>query len=227
MLGKFFLFISLSIIPLSASVTMCYKENITSPSKAEKAKLDGGKCAGTYSAQEMKANGWKIKDVVFSKGESGLNYTYLFEKTSIQTVNVDNEINAAIAPTQNITNEELKAKIRAAQAEVKKEDEAKARADVIEIGKNIYISKCQSCHGNNGEKEPSTSTKLLGMDSGTFEASMRDYALGEKDKGAALLMKPYLLLEDEYLAVSAYLQQIKILEKSKEEESIWQKMGLQ
>lgn len=227
MLGKFFLLVSLSIIPLTASVTMCYKENITSPSKAENAKLDGGECAGAYSAKEMKANGWKIKDVVFSKGNSGLNYTYLFEKVTSQAVDIDNAVNAAVVPTQNISNEELKAKIRAAQEEVKKEDKEKEKANILALGKDIYFSKCLSCHGSNGEKEPSTSTKLLGMDSGTFEASMRDYALGEKDEGAALLMKPYLLLEDEYMAVSAYLQQIKILKQSKEEESIWQKMGLQ
>ncbi|MBI3874015.1 MAG: hypothetical protein HY307_03300 [Arcobacter sp.] len=63
--------------------TMCYKENFTTPSKLENSPLDGGNCNSKYSITDMKNMGWNIKDISTSKGENGVNYTYIFSKENI------------------------------------------------------------------------------------------------------------------------------------------------
>lgn len=183
-----------------ADVTMCFKENISSPSQVEKVRLDGGKCGGKYTIDDMKSKGWNIKDVMFTKGENGLNYTYSFSKDNTPT---------------NI--KDLKTNIKQAQIEIKQESEKKEQSAQITRGKKLYDKKCAQCHGLKGEKEPYTSEKLVGMESETFEISMRDYVLGDKDNGMALIMKPYTLMSAEMDDVIAYLVEINVLKKTKED----------
>ena len=137
---------------------------------------------------------------MFTKGENGLNYTYAFEKDTKKTITTN-----------------LKSEIKQAQMEIKKEKEDKKQIAALKNGKKIYDNKCAECHGFKGEEEPNTSEKLVGMDSDTFESSMRDYVLGEKDNGMGFIMKPYTLMSQEMKDVIAYLIDINVLKKTKED----------
>ena len=60
-----------------ATSTVCYKKNWTKPSKIESIALDGGKCGGNHSLNQMKKKGWFIKDIKITTSSKGLNYTYV------------------------------------------------------------------------------------------------------------------------------------------------------
>lgn len=62
---------------LNAATTLCYKNDWKSPSTIESTKLDGGECKGEFSYQDMLKNGWYLKDIKISKGDNGLNYSYI------------------------------------------------------------------------------------------------------------------------------------------------------
>jgi len=73
---------------LSAETTICYKKDWKSPSTIETTKLDGGICKGDLSFNEMKKNGWKLKDLKIENGQKGLNYIYVL--TDEELVSIDN-----------------------------------------------------------------------------------------------------------------------------------------
>ena len=73
---------------LLAKTTICYKKDWKSPSTIETTKLDGGECDSKYSFNDMKKNGWSLKDIKIEKGKSGLNYIYLL--TDEKQIKVDN-----------------------------------------------------------------------------------------------------------------------------------------
>ena len=197
------LFSILLTTALFADVTMCYKENFTTPSKIETIVLDGGDCNGKYSVTDMKNNGWSIKDISISKGDSGMNYSYVFSKSGTVAT-------TSIAPISTETLKEQLALLenqKIEKAKIDKENEA------LENGKKIYEKQCSKCHGMNGELQPYTSKKLVGMDSDEFSEAMRDYGLNQRTGSAAILMKPYLLMSNEKKDVIKYLESINVLVK--------------
>ncbi len=189
---------------LFADVTMCYKENFTTPSKLETIALDGGDCNGKYSVNDMKKNGWSIKDITTSKGEQGLNYTYVFSKMGgVETPVV----------IQAIPNEALKEQLAILESQKITKEKIDKEAEVLANGKRIYESQCARCHGLHGELAPYTSKKLVGMDSEEFDDSMRAYGLNQKNSSAALIMGPYSLISIERKDVIKYLESINVLVK--------------
>ncbi len=73
---------------LSAQTSICYKNNWSSPATIETVKLDGGVCNGKFSYKQMQEQGWKLKDIKITKGEKGLNYSYIL--TNEKIVDIDN-----------------------------------------------------------------------------------------------------------------------------------------
>lgn len=71
-----------------AQNTTCFKNDWTSPSTIENAKLEGGECKNNFSFNEMKEKGWFLKDIKISKGKAGLNYSYLL--TNEEPIKLDN-----------------------------------------------------------------------------------------------------------------------------------------
>jgi hypothetical protein len=80
--------LSLLTQSLSAKTTICYKKNWTSPSTIENTKLEGGECNSNSSYTDMLQNDWFLKDIKISKGDNGLNYTYLL--TDEKLITIDN-----------------------------------------------------------------------------------------------------------------------------------------
>ncbi len=79
---------SLLIQSLNAKTTICYKNNWKSPSTIESEKLDGGECKGELSFNDMAKKGWFLKDIKITKGEDGLNYSYIL--TDEKSMDIDN-----------------------------------------------------------------------------------------------------------------------------------------
>ena len=191
---------------LFADVTMCYKENFTTPSKLETIALDGGECNGKYSVTHMKKNGWSIKDISTSKGENGLNYSYVFSKDSL-----------IVSPSavQAISSENLKQQMAVLEQEKIAQEKINKETNAIANGKRIYENQCARCHGMHGELAPYTSKKLVGMDSDEFDDSMRAYGLNQKNSSAAIIMGPYSLISIEKKDVIKYLESIDVLKPAK------------
>jgi len=191
---------------LFADVTMCYKENFTTPSKIETVTLDGGECNGKYSVTDMKKNGWSIKDISTSKGDNGLNYSYVFSKDS-----------SVVAPAvvQAISSESLKQQMAVLDKERIAQEKINKETDAIANGKRVYESQCARCHGIHGELAPYTSKKLVGMDSDEFDDSMRAYGVNQKNSSAAIIMGPYSLISIERIDVIKYLESIDVLKPAK------------
>ena len=196
--------IALIASALLGETTLCYKENITTPSKIEKISLDGGVCDGQFSVADMKGSGWSIKDISISKGETGSNYTYIFHRENTKTT--------GDVPLQ-ISSNELKSQLLILENEKKDQAMAEKKIHTIQNGKKIYEQQCERCHGANGEKKPYTSGALQGMTSDDFEEAMRDYGLNQRDNGAALIMNPYTLISGERKDVIEYLISTGVLQK--------------
>ncbi len=188
---------------LFADVTMCYKENFTTPSKIESVALDGGDCNGKSSVNDMKKNGWSIKDITIAKGENGMNYTYIFSKNS----------NTAVVTTTPITSEALKEQLTILDNQKIEKEKNEQENESLANGKKVYEKQCARCHGLNGELKPHTSDKLIGMNSEDFTDIMRAYGMHDRDKGAAILMNPYTLMSGERKDVIKYLESINVLVK--------------
>ncbi|MFZ9659774.1 MAG: c-type cytochrome [Arcobacteraceae bacterium] len=191
---------------LFGEITMCYKENFTTPSKLENTSLDGGECNSKYSSNDMRKNGWKIKDISTSKAENGMNYTYIFSKESA----------SEIQTTPLIKNETLKSQLLVLENERLEKEKSDKEINELGNGKKIYESQCVRCHGANGELKPNTSGKLAGLNSDDFMDMMRDYGINQRDNGAAILMAPYSLITKDRKEVVKYLESINVLKKSKE-----------
>jgi mono/diheme cytochrome c family protein len=133
---------------LFSQTTMCFKENHNSMSNIEATKLDGGECKSTFSINEMKAKGWSVDDIKITTKDSSYNFIYILKKGNIST--------NLIAPNANLNQKQLEDKIlkRLEDKKVQEEKEQKIEKVLkskIE-GKEIYVNKCQSCHGEKGEK---------------------------------------------------------------------------
>ena len=179
---------------LYAQTTMCFKENHSSMATIEKVTLDGGLCNSQKSVQDMKKNGWAIDDIKID----GQNYIYIFKKET--TLN-------------NVNMEQLEQKIMLRLENNKKEEQRIAKVQIAQrksrSGQKIYTSKCQNCHGEKGEVAYGTSRAISELNLIDFTTTMRDYGLGNYDRGQAVIMRPYQISKKDAQNVYVYLQSLK------------------
>lgn len=195
------LLLSFATLSLSAQTTMCFKQNHKSFSTISDTKLDGGLCNSEKTYNDMLKDGWESSDIKID----GNNYIYIFKKqTNTSSVNIA-DIEATILKRLEIR------KVEAAKAA-----KVEKRLNMSVSGKKMYIQKCKSCHGDKGElKANNTSRVISNLNLADFKLSIRDYKIGEYDRGRAFLMKPYALLMDsnDIKNVFVYLQSLKTQEE--------------
>ncbi len=189
---------------LSANSTMCFKENWTKISQIETTALDGGKCESKYSVQQMKAKGWRVDDIKISSAKSGMSYMYVFKKGV--TNNVSSTLN------EDEIYERVERKIIAKQEKKKKEKKEKAIANRKANGKKLYMAKCQSCHGQNAEKEAyGTSKPLNTLTQEQFEVALRDFDSKERTSGNSFVMYSIAnsVIDTDIEDIYSYIQTLK------------------
>jgi mono/diheme cytochrome c family protein len=198
---KKIVFLMLGCSLLFAQVTLCYKENWKQLSQIEVVALDGGQCAGKYSVKDMQQKGWIIKDIQISKSQNGFNYSYVLQKQTTQTMQ-------PLSKTP-MTKQDIKATILEVKKDEEKQKQIIQQAQEIKSGEKIYKAKCASCHGDKGEVEAyGLSKKLKDMSLDEMKTAIRDYEIKEKDNGMAILMEPYLIVENDIEKVYKYLQEV-------------------
>lgn len=142
---------------LFSQTTMCFKENHNSMSTIEATKLDGGECKSTFTINDMKAKGWSVDDIKITTKESNYDFIYILKKGNVST--------NLVVPNSDLNQQDLEDKIvkRLENKKLQKEKELKIENELKEkaLGKEIYINKCQSCHGKKGEKSAYNSSKAL------------------------------------------------------------------
>jgi len=173
---------------LFSQTTMCFKENHNSMSTIESTKLDGGECKSTYTLNDMKAKGWSVDDIKITTKDSKYNFIYILKKGSTSTT---------FATTNtNLNQKQLEDKILKRLEDKKVQEEKEAKIEKIlksKIeGKEIYVSKCQSCHGEKGEKiayNVGNALKDLSLDD--MEHAIGQYTnRSDYGYGYNMLMKP-------------------------------------
>jgi len=169
---------------LLADTTMCFKENHQSMATIENTPLDGGVCAGKNTVTQMKAKGWNVDDIKISQTATGMSFIYILKTASTPTATTDFTGNQS----------QMEANI-IAKLEQKKEAEEKAKVEVelkeAKIdAKNIYVNKCQSCHGVNGELANNSSRALKNLTTEQMEESIKDYKIGKVDRMSATTTAP-------------------------------------
>lgn len=173
---------------LLADTTMCFKENHKSMSTIENTPLDGGICAGKYTVNDMKTKGWSVDDIKISQTATGMSFIYVLKTATTVTNNSSSNFVGNQA--------QMEANI-IAKLEKKKEEEIKAK-EIQEIkeaaidGENIYVNKCQNCHGTNGEKSAYNSSRpLKDLSIEDMNESVKNYKNGRVDSTTATIMTPY------------------------------------
>lgn len=191
---------------LLADTTMCFKENHQSMATIENTPLDGGICAGKNTVNQMKAKGWSVDDIKISQTATGMSFIYILKTaTTIPTTTTNFTGNQA----------QMEANILA-KLEKKKEAEEKAKVeqelkDSADIAKELYTSKCQTCHGVNGEKSAyNTARPLKDLSVEDMTESIKNYKIGKSDSMNANIMAPYANFIDykEIKGINAYLKSI-------------------
>lgn len=196
---------------LFSSTTMCFKENHSSMATIESTPLDGGVCSSTKSLNDMKKDGWSVEDIKIEESKSGKNYIYILKKEETPTATLDEK-----ALEQRIMDKLEQRKVE--EAEAKKTE---IKLTMSKSGREIYINKCQQCHGEKAEKEAyGTSRALNTLSLDDMQISIRDYTLDNYNRGKSFIMRPYaeILLQKDVKNVYSYIQTLKP-ETKKEEES--------
>ena len=197
--------ILLSSTSLFAETTMCFKENHKSMTTIESTPLDGGLCNSKFSVNDMKAKGWSVDDIKISQSATGMNFIYILKNgTTVQNTVVSNG-NQTDMEARIIAKLEKK---KVEEEKVKVEKELKEAAIDAE---KLYTSKCQNCHGTNGEKSAYNSARpLKELSLEDMQESIRDYKNGTKNGGNATIMAPYANFVDnkEIKGIHAYISKI-------------------
>ena len=132
---------------LFSQTTMCFKENHNSMSTIEATKLDGGECKSTFNLNEMKAKGWSVDDIKITTKDSKYSFIYILKKGTSSTT--------LVAQNANLNEQQLEDKILKRLEDKKVQEEKELKIEKILknkiAGKEIYVNKCQSCHGTKGE----------------------------------------------------------------------------
>lgn len=66
--------------------TMCFMEKWSSPSTIEKVKMNGGKCNGEKSIEDLKNEGWEIDDIITKEHKEGISYMYIMQKNVAESI---------------------------------------------------------------------------------------------------------------------------------------------
>jgi len=173
---------------LFSQTTMCFKENHNSMSTIESTKLDGGECKSTFTLNDMKENGWSVDDIKITTKDSKYNFIYILKKGNTSTTFANTNA--------NLNQKQLEDKILKRLEDKKVQEEKEAKIEKIlksKIeGKEIYVSKCQSCHGEKGEKiayNVGNALKDLSLDD--MEHAIGQYTnRSDYGYGYNMLMKP-------------------------------------
>ncbi len=194
----------LSSTSLLAETTMCFKEN-ASMTTIESTPLNGGACNGKYTVNDMKAKGWSVDDIKISQTANGMNFIYILKTaSSIQATPV-------IAGNQADMEARIIEKLEKKKVEEQKAKVEKELKDAQIDAQKIYTSKCQTCHGENGEKKAYNSSRpLKDLSLEDMEESIKDYKNGTKNSGNATIMAPYASFVDykEIKGIHAYINKI-------------------
>jgi cytochrome c553 len=175
-------------------------------STIETTPLDGGLCAGKNTIADMKAKGWNVDDIKISQTANGMNFIYIL-KTPVSQMATQSNFSGNQADMEARIMDKLEKKKEAE----KKAIEVKAIQDAAINGEKTYVNKCQSCHGTNGEKNAyNTSRPLKDLSIEDMTVSIRDYKLGNKNSGNAVIMTPYAnyVNENDIKGIYSYLQKI-------------------
>jgi cytochrome c553 len=170
---------------LFADTTMCFKENHQSMSTIENTPLDGGLCNGKFTVNDMKAKGWNVDDIKISQSPNGMNFIYILKTATTQ-------VSSNFTGTQAQMEANILAKL-----EKKKEAEEKAKVekelkDATILAQELYTTKCQSCHGANGEKRAyNTSRPLKDLSAEEMAQSIKNYKVGNVNTINGNIMTPY------------------------------------
>ena len=197
----------LSSTSIFADTTMCFKENHQSMSTIENTPLDGGICAGKNTIADMKAKGWLVDDIKISQSANGMNFIYVL-KTPVSQMASQSNFSGNQADMEARILEKLEKKKEAEKAA----EEIQIKKDLSEDGKNIYVNKCQSCHGEKGESTIGGYSRPLNtLSSEDMRDSISGYTNGTYDRGRASVMRPITstLTHVTLDKVSAYLESIK------------------
>ena len=197
----------LSTTSIFADTTMCFKENHQSMSTIENTPLDGGICAGKNTIADMKAKGWLVDDIKISQSANGMNFIYVL-KTPVSQMASQSNFSGNQADMEARILEKLEKKKEAEKAA----EEIQIKKDLSEDGKNIYVNKCQSCHGEKGESTIGGYSRPLNtLSSEDMRDSISGYTNGTYDRGRASVMRPITstLTHVTLDKVSAYLESIK------------------
>ncbi len=194
----------LSSTSLLAETTMCFKEN-ASMTTIESTPLNGGACNGKYTVNDMKAKGWSVDDIKISQTANGMNFIYILKTaSSVQATPV-------IAGNQADMEARIIEKLEKKKVEEQKAKVEKELKDAQIDAQKIYTSKCQTCHGENGEKKAYNSSRpLKDLSLEDMEESIKDYKNGTKNSGNATIMAPYASFVDykEIKGIHAYINKI-------------------
>jgi len=188
---------SLSLLALVTTLsfsqtTMCFKQNHKDFSTLETTPLDGGACAGNKSITQMKTEGWSVSDIKIDKD----NYIYILKKDEPTMKNID---------MQALENQILKRLEQKEEVE-KRSALAERKVRMSISGKNMYINKCQNCHGEKGEALPGNSRAINTLSLFDFMQTIRDYTNGSNyDRGTAFQMLSYANLMDQKDVNNVYI----------------------
>ena len=196
------IFLLSTVSLLSASTVMCYKKNHFDPETIENTPLKGKICDKKLSVNDMKKNGYEVKDIKIQNGTEGLNYIYIFKKETQKK---------QLAQTAPISQTTLKAQLKQLKAD--EEKAKKVDQDKIDLseGEKIYNKTCKSCHGDGTISAYNSATPLVQLSVEDIEVAFRDYGLDQKDNGLAMIMKPIAVTttEEETKQVAKYIQTLK------------------
>lgn len=195
----------LTTASLFAQTTMCFKENHTDLTTLETVKLNGGECASKYSLTQMKEAGWSVDDIKINNN----NYIYILKRGKTNTSF------AATNSNSNLSEAELEkrvlAKLEAKKENEKKEKEIERKIKSGQNGKDIYVNKCQVCHGQKGLEKPGMSSKIAEQSFEAFQGSIQGYRNGTYDLGTSVQMSSYAyaVSENDIKDIYNYLQSLK------------------
>lgn len=185
-----------------SQTTMCFKENHTNLTTLETVKLDGGECQSKMSLSDMKANGWSVDDIKINNNS----YIYILKKGTTVT---------STAAAANIDMESLEKKLLAkmeTKQRVEKEQKEKIeKENAAQNGKNLYVQKCQNCHGEKGELEPGFSAVISKQSKEDFGHSIDGYRNGTYNNGSSIQMVSFAMAisDEDVNNIFEYLQSIK------------------
>ncbi|QOG12564.1 c-type cytochrome [Arcobacter sp. FWKO B] len=91
------------------------------------------------------------------------------------------------------------------------EKKAITKAELTEVGKNLYTNRCAVCHGDSGQKRAYGKSRALNsLSNDDIVQAIRGYKGGTYDRGMGFLMSPFSnISEEEVQGVYEYLQTLK------------------